>query len=52
MAVSDNEKKDTLKITRDHEISTQQLPDEAKKTNTRLIGFSEKVGDNTNETHM
>lgn len=42
--LSDHQIKHFLKIARDHEKPTQQLPDEAK-TNTRLIGISKEVED-------
>lgn len=39
------EKKDVLKIARDHEKSLQQVQDERKKRDVRLTGVSEKTGD-------
>ena len=49
IAASEQERKDLLKITRNQEITIQQLQDDAKKNNIRLIGINEKEGDNTND---
>ena len=49
IAASEQERKDLLKITRNQEIIIQQLQDDAKKNNIRLIGINEKEGSNTND---
>ena len=49
IAASEHEMKDLLKITRNQEITIQQLQDDAKKNNIRLIWMNEKEGDNTKD---
>ena len=49
IAASEQERKDLLKITRNQEITIQQLQDDAKKNNISLIWMNEKEGDNTKD---
>lgn len=46
IAASEQERKDLLKITRNQETTIQQLQDDAKKNNIRMIGINEREGDN------
>lgn len=49
MAASDRERTDLVKTARIQEKSIQQLQDEAKRNNVRIIGVNETAGSNTND---
>lgn len=49
IAISDHERIELLKTTKQYEVKIQELQDDAKSNNTRRTGISEDAGDNAND---
>ena len=51
ITVSDQERIELLKITKQHEMTIQKLHDDAKSNNIRIMGISEDTGVQANDIH-